>query len=653
MEKRLPLFLFLAFLVFFLWNLAFPPPPKAKTPEVAPIESQEPGPAGAESGSEEAGAGTSLSATAPALAADAEDVLELLVGGAETAGEPGRRGAYRARFTNRGARLLSLDLADFVRSVDLDEAQRRDMANWLPLLESIETPTGSTGSLLWDTRQDLDLAPGGLGQALWVMEELPAPAKGVRFRYGPPGGKLVLEKTIAFEPGTWHLAVTLTIENKDAGAARPLSFTLVPGACVPAELGDRFYPEPLAIAIGRASPSQPYVSRHEAAPGLKESGALEVPTPLGAVGVANKYFAFLLREAKEGLGTLGGATYEPLHEVGTARSFVQARASLNLALPAPGQSRSWEYVVYAGPKDGEAFVNDFAAHRAVLDDDITGSFGRAFQVDHIAKSLLYVLGLFHGLVGNWGLAIILLTLCVRAVLFPLNRRSQTSMARYQKKMKRVQPRLEEVKKRFEKDPQKLREAQARIMQEEGAFPPLGGCLPMFLQMPIFFGLFSALRTSFDLRQAPFFGWIHDLSRPDRLLHIQLPYLPEYLNILPILMVVLWIVQQMGQPKPADEQAARMQKMMMFMPAVFGFMLYNYAAGLSLYMITTSSCSIVEQKVIKKFWPIDDTERAPKEKPGCGPFSGIMQNLAEKQREQMKRMQAMEQQRRRQDGKRRK
>jgi YidC/Oxa1 family membrane protein insertase len=322
---------------------------------------------------------------------------------------------------------------------------------------------------------------------------------------------------------------------------------------------------------------------------------------------------------------------------------------LNLSLPPQGASRTFEYIVYAGPKDPVPFTEDCAAHQLVLDDDLS--------VDSIAKGLLYVLRVFEGGVGNWGIAIILLTLCVRLVLFPLNRRSQTAMARYQKKMKRVQPRLEEAKKRFQGDPQKLREAQARIMQEEGAFPPLGGCLPIFLQMPIFFGLFSALRTSFDLRQAPFYGWINDLSRPDRLLPIglELPILPdiEYLNILPILMVVLWVLQQMGMPKPADEQAARMQKMMMFMPVVFGFMLYNYAAGLSLYMITTSACSIVEQKVIKKLWPIDDTELPVKEKKGCGPFSGIMQHLAEKQREQMKRVQAMQNQKSRQEGKRRK
>jgi YidC/Oxa1 family membrane protein insertase len=182
------------------------------------------------------------------------------------------------------------------------------------------------------------------------------------------------------------------------------------------------------------------------------------------------------------------------------------------------------------------------------------------------------------------------------------------------------------------------------MQKEGMVPPLGGCLPVFIQLPVFIGLFSALRTSFDLRQAPFFLWIKDLSKPDHLLALHwnthVPFLGtvDYLNLLPILMVVLWLWQQMTMPKPTDEQAARMQKMMMFMPVVMGFFLYNYAAGLSLYMCTQSLLGIVEQTVIKKIWPIDDTEQ-PKKSDG---FLARMQKRAAD-------MQKMQDQRRRGGG----
>jgi YidC/Oxa1 family membrane protein insertase len=218
------------------------------------------------------------------------------------------------------------------------------------------------------------------------------------------------------------------------------------------------------------------------------------------------------------------------------------------------------------------------------------------------------------------------------------------MARYQRKMKRIQPQIEELKKRYAKDPQKLRQEQAVLMQKEGAFPPLGGCLPMFVQIPVFFGLFAALRVSFDLRQAPFYAWITDLSKPDHLLRLDLnlPLLGSipYLNLLPLVMVVLWVAQQMMMPKPPDEQQARIQRMMLFMPVVMGVFLYNYAAGLSLYMITQSGLGIVEQVVIKRFWPLDDTEKPAKKK------SGWMARIAALQAEQMKKIQAQEAVRRR-------
>ena len=217
------------------------------------------------------------------------------------------------------------------------------------------------------------------------------------------------------------------------------------------------------------------------------------------------------------------------------------------------------------------------------------------------------------------------------------------MARHATKMKRVQPKIDAIKKKHEKDPQKLRQEQARVFQEEGAMPPLGGCLPIFLQIPIFFGLFSALRVSFDLRQEPFFGWIYDLSQPDRLAHINLnTHLPfigtiEYFNLLPILMVVLWVGQQKVMPKPAadNEQARQMQKIMMWMPIMFGFFLYNYAAGLSLYMITTSAFGILEVTLIRKIWPIDDSEQAKKTSKFMTKLNELQKKAVEAQEQQQK------------------
>jgi len=258
---------------------------------------------------------------------------------------------------------------------------------------------------------------------------------------------------------------------------------------------------------------------------------------------------------------------------------------------------------------------EHADFEALVDGDI-GSFCGLFSLAGLGAVLVGILRFFHGIVGNWGVAIILLTLVVRLLLYPINRRSQTAMARFQKKMKRFQPELDAIKKRHEDDPAKMRKLQQELFAREGLTPPLGGCLPMFIQMPVFFGLYACLRTAFELRHAPFALWIEDLSKPDAMLTLNLDtHLPligviESFNLLPILMIVLWIWQQKLMPVPTDEQAAKMQRMMMWMPAIMGIFLYNYASGLSLYMIVQSGLGILEMTVVKKIWPIDDSLPPP-------------------------------------------
>jgi YidC/Oxa1 family membrane protein insertase len=370
--------------------------------------------------------------------------------------------------------------------------------------------------------------------------------------------------------------------------------------------------------------------------------------------VDSKYFAVLLRGADPiSTETFKGTNWRRVQDPEWLESHPGEEASawrgmlvdqeLALAMPGPGGEMEYRYELFAGPKDEKLMLADQESYVALMEEDL-GFF------DGIAGLLLTILGALEGVVGNWGMAIILLTLIVRGVLFPINRRSQTAMAQHTTKMKRVQPKLNAVKEQYKDNPQKLRQEQAKVMQEEGAFPPLGGCLPMFLQIPVFFGLFSALRVSFDLRQASFM-WVEDLSMPDRLLRIDfnthLPFIGtiEYLNVLPPLMVVLWIVQQRLMPKPTDEQAARMQKMMMWMPVVFGVFLYNYAGGLSLYMITSSLFGIAEYTIVRKIWPIDDSEQT--RKPGK-----FMQRMKEMQ-EQQARMQKPQQQGKKQGGGRKK
>jgi YidC/Oxa1 family membrane protein insertase len=654
LEKRLPLALFLSLLVMVAWQmLRAPVEPLPSEGEVTepgsigdPTAATEASPfAGTPAG--ESGRGETPGSVAAAgeafIAAEGPETLEVRTG--EPGGENGyaHPGEYQMLFSNRGGRLVGLKFLDYFVEVGLSDEERRLEENWLSLIRPVSLGDGrETGSFLLETAlESKSLVPGGLSEVLWTMEELDAPEPGVEFVYAPTPD-IVFKKRITAVPDSWHLRLQITIENRGMGAGGSFDFLLTPAGCVPAELGDRFYAEPRSVAVGPEDDG--FDMDWESAAGADTGGGrLDVGGDrLVFAGSHNKYFAFFLRESDSAQRSMRAARYDPVIEsadgVVSEGDYIETRILLRLDLPPEGQSSSWEYTIYAGPKDAGILVEDHEAHQLVFDKDLS-------TFSTIGKVLLSIMGLFHGLVGNWGVSIILLTVCVRLVLFPLNRRSQTSMARYSKKMKRVQPKLEEIKKKYANDLKKQREAQGKIMQEEGAFPPLGGCLPIFLQIPIFFGLFSALRTSFDLRQAGFAGWIDDLSRPDRLMRLDwdIPFIDlTYLNLLPILMMVLWILQQKGMPQPTDEQAKRMQKMMLFMPIVFSILLYNYAAGLSLYMITQSSLGIVEQRVIKKLWPIDDSELEPKakKKRGCGPFSGMMQNFAEKQREQMKQVEKM-------------
>jgi YidC/Oxa1 family membrane protein insertase len=627
-DKRLPLALAICLLILLGWNLMFPAPRPTETPALAD-RSQAAAPIEA----------------APAPKAPAPEVHGEPITGTEepdlvvTVGEPGRIGSFRAVFSNRGAALVELRSGMWFDKVGLTAAEKQDPEHWARLLASVESSGRATNSMLLRTAPSSEgLVREPLEDALWkrrVLGAAEAPS-GVEFTLAPGSG-ITFKKRFLFQSGEDVLRLEIEIDNTAlAGGAGAREFMLTPAACMPAESGDKWTREPQAIAYskgkGDASNSAEIQATDER--GAKLHGPFAVEEPISFAGVYNKYFAVLLHGADdESRATLIGASWRGLRDEAWVKAHPDLAANawkqivtdvqVRIVLPAQGESRTYRYDVYAGPKERSRLEAVWPDHSKLMEKDL-GFF------NGIASVLLAVLGFFERLTGNWGVAIILLTISVRLLLFPVNRKSQNSMGRYQSKMKRLQPRIDEIKKRYAKDPTAQRQEQAKLMQEEGAFPPLGGCLPMFLQIPVFIGLFAALRSSFDLRQAPFGLWIHDLAVPDRLfrLDLQIPVIGsiQYLNLLPLLMVVLWIWQQKGMPMPADEQAAKMQKMMMWMPVMMGFFLYNYAAGLSLYMITQSGLGIIEQKVIKKIWPIDDVER-PKKK------SGFMARLMEAQQQQ--------------------
>ena len=538
-----------------------------------------------------------------------------------TFGAPGEPGYMQVHFDSYGGSASEIRLGNHFTGVGFDEDERAQRENWVRLVR----PGVARGRIFTtlmvlpgvETAKRMAADPSKVHWRHEVLEE----GEGVRFVHEDARG-LVLTKTVRAVPGTYNLDVELAVSSSAPDLEGvSLKFSLVAAVGMQAATSDAAYSEPQAVAAyvsGDPKTSGLDLDGNPARETLKSAG----DEPIGYFGCQNKYFAMLMRPADEVSGRalresskLAVEDFEWAQDAANRPDWEErfrdmlVEGTIAFKVPAGGEPSARRYELFAGPKDASLFVGDDAIYQTLLREDL-GFF------DGIASVILGFLRFLHGIVGNWGWAIILLTLTVRMLLFPLQRKMQTSMARHATKMRRVQPKIDAVKEKYAKDPQKLRQEQARIFQEEGAMPPIGGCLPIFLQIPIFFGLFSALRVAFDLRHQPFMGWIQDLSQPDRLITFAdtYPFVGDAFNLLPILMVVLWIGQQKVMPKPAtmNEQQAQMQKIMMWMPIMFGFFLYNYASGLSLYMITTSAFGIVESTVIRRVWPIDETEQ-PKKK----------------------------------------
>ena len=237
---------------------------------------------------------------------------------------------------------------------------------------------------------------------------------------------------------------------------------------------------------------------------------------------------------------------------------------------APGQSEILGGSFYMGPKNQKRL------------DEIAEGLG--LTVDYgflwwLAQPLFSGLTLFHSLVNNWGYAIILLTILVKMLLYPLSAASFRSMA----KMRKLQPEMARLKERFGDDKQKFSQAMMEMYKKEGA-NPLGGCLPILLQMPVFLALYWTLMESVELRQAPFLLWIDDLSVMD-------PYF-----VLPILMGISMFLTQMMQPEPPDPIQAKVFK---FLPIMMTFFFLWFPAGLVLYWLINNILSVLQQLYVTR------------------------------------------------------
>ncbi len=239
----------------------------------------------------------------------------------------------------------------------------------------------------------------------------------------------------------------------------------------------------------------------------------------------------------------------------------------------PGQTSSLGFQIYTGPK----LYNRLA--KLSHDEAEIMNFGLWKLV---SQALLNFMNLLHGWVGSYGFAIILLTACVKGVLWPLQNRANKSM----RHMSALAPKMQALKEKYKDDPTKMNTEVMKLYKEHGV-NPVGGCLPMMIQIPIFFGLFSMLGQAAELRNASFL-WVHDLSQPDTIAH--LPGVGWPINILPLIMGAtnVWLMRM--TPKTGD---TTQQRVMMFMPIIFLVFCYNFAAALALYYTTQNLFTILQ------------------------------------------------------------
>ena len=237
----------------------------------------------------------------------------------------------------------------------------------------------------------------------------------------------------------------------------------------------------------------------------------------------------------------------------------------------PGASETRTFRIYSGPKELPRLRELGPTQDQVMNFGIFG---------FVSEFLLWAMNSIHGFVGSYAASIIILTILIKSFLWPVQNKATNEM----RKMALLSPKMTEMREKFKDDPQKMNQEVMKLYKEYGV-NPLSGCLPMLIQIPIFFGFYSMLGTAIELRNSSFF-WVHDLSQPDTIAHV----LGFPVNVLPIVMAGTMVWQMIITPKTGD---AMQQRIFYFMPVIFLAFCYNYASGLALYWTTQNIFSIVQ------------------------------------------------------------
>lgn len=516
-----------------------------------------------------------------AVAAPATETSVIVEDGGPTARQTYRVSTdlFEATFSNEGGELISLLLKEH-----LDKGQPVEM--FLP------NEAGLDG---------FSLAFGGPGAApVRALMNVTQPGPGViefrrTFRAKDASGEDVpftLKKRYEFKDGEYMFRLSVTVEN-----SRPAA----PG------VGDGSYAYTLAIGpqIG------PPLAKLSRGADFRKIVTLEnekrkVVTPKGGratylndvswSAIAGKYFALI---------ALPDATPYAFTYTSTAASGIPATTAMAISRPVINASSQTDvFHFYVGPKSSrdlarydDPLKNGFKRVNDRLEDVTEGGN----MLGWLESILKWAMNFFYMIVRNYGVAIIMVTILVRAVMFPLTFKGSMSTAR----MQELQPKMKEIQEKFKSNPQKMNQEMAEFYKREG-YNPLSGCLPMLIQLPIFFAMYSLFNNHFDLRGASFIpGWITDLSMPESVLDFQTINLVIWrvsaIRILPIIYVASQLLygKFMQTPQSGGQSAGQMKFMMYGMPIIFFFVLYDMPSGLLVYWIAANILTIVQQVIINR------------------------------------------------------
>jgi YidC/Oxa1 family membrane protein insertase len=517
-------------------------------------------------------------------------------------------GRLRAVFTVRGAGLQELSV------------RYPDAASSVPLL-----------SLHPDQRPHLAVraleGADEIEKKAWKLEE--KTESSIRFSTLLQSG-VRIEKKFTLDPTDYTLGMLLSLELPAAGAkGQTLSLDLFafnglePDGKTPYERKYRYeqYFRGVALAnqrteevdlAGVAKGEAALADAEKMAPGKDRDEEIRkaekyftiLTSPKDWLGLKNRFFTVLLVPTTESANRLKEYSFR-LAKAGfqspDGLRNLLAQARTDPITVVPDHPVALSFRLYAGPVQKEALESVPGA----------GSLLRygagcllSSLVELVGPVILSIMKLCFSFTRNYGLAIILTTIVIRLFVFPLSLKSQSSAY----KMQQLSPKIAILKERYKDDQQKFGVEQMRLFREN-KINPLSGCLPAFLQLPIFVAMFSVFDISIELRGAKFASWIRDLSLPDMIRGpwhpIEIPLLVtsftiESLNLLPVLMMGITFWQASRAPKSPDPQMQAQQRMMMFMMPLLGLICYNYASGLSLYFLTNSLLALAEQKIIKQY-----------------------------------------------------